>query len=190
MNSYVILDLETTGLSKTKHKITEIAAVKILNGKEIDQFQTLINPECKIPSFITQLTGITNEMVKFAPTLDKVFPDFLNFLGNEIIIAHNASFDYGFIEHNANFYGYNFRNEKLCTRKLANRLLPHLPSKRLNCICEHLNIKNLQAHRAMGDVKATYEVFSCFIDLLKERNIEGKKEIINFERKSRKSIIS
>ncbi|MFT4304590.1 MAG: PolC-type DNA polymerase III [Candidatus Woesearchaeota archaeon] len=189
MQNYVILDIETTGLSKHYDKITEIAAVKVSNGIIVNEFQTLINPERKIPSFITKLTGINNEMVKDKPTIDKVLPDLFNFLENEIIIAHNATFDHGFIQQNANLCGLNFYNEKLCTRKLANRLLPNLKSKKLNVICEHFNIKNIEAHRAMSDVKATHQVFSCFLDLLKQMKIENKEEIIKFEKKPKKLII-
>jgi DNA polymerase III subunit alpha, Gram-positive type len=126
MEKYVILDIETTGLCKHYDKITEIAAIKISNGKIIDEFQTLINPKCTIPNFITKLTGINNDMVKNSPTIEQVLPNLFKFIEDEIIIAHNATFDYGFIEHNAKKYGYKFCNDKLCTRKLANRLLPDL----------------------------------------------------------------
>lgn len=187
MDSYIVLDLETTGLSKTKHRITEIAAVKIKNGKEIDKFHTLINPQCSIPNFISSLTGITNDMVKDAPTIDIIIPQLLNFLENETIIAHNASFDYGFLDHNIKKHTKNnFCCDKLCTRKLANRLLPNLKSKKLSYLCEYFNIQNENAHRAMSDVNVTNQIFSNFLNIMKEMKIEGKENIIKFEKSYRK----
>jgi DNA polymerase-3 subunit alpha (Gram-positive type) len=187
MEEYIVLDLETTGLSCYTHKITEIAAVKVKNGKVIDEFQTLVNPEVHIPSFITRLTGITDEMVKGSPTIKKALPMFLEFAKDLPIVAHNASFDHGFISHNAMMHlKYNFCNEKVCTRKLANRLLPDLPSKRLGSICEHLDIDNERAHRAMGDAKATTEVFQHFLLLMNSIDVKTKEDILEFERKPKR----
>ena len=93
LGEYVILDLETTGLSKKRHRITEIAAVRIKNKKIVDEFQTLVNPKQRIPSFITRLTGITNDMVREAEPIEKVLPSFLDFLGDHTIVAHCATFD-------------------------------------------------------------------------------------------------
>jgi len=186
-HEYVVLDIETTGLSKHHHNITEIAAVKYSSGKKVGEFQTLINPKEHIPSFITRLTGITDEMVKGAPTIEQALPDFLNFLGNHVIVAHNATFDYGFIDANASRHlNVGLENGKVCTRKLASRLLPDLPSKRLGSICEHLQINNEQAHRAMGDVKATSQVFSHFLSLLDSKGIKTIEEVMDFEKSSLK----
>jgi DNA polymerase III subunit alpha, Gram-positive type len=182
IDSYIILDIETTGLSKYRHKITEIAAIKVENNKVVDEFQTLINPQRPIPTFITNLTGITNEMVQTAPTIDKIIPHFLSFVGDSVIVAHNATFDFGFIDHNAKIVGASFDNKKLCTRKLANRLLPDLPSKKLGLICNHLGIVNEQEHRAMADVKVTAEIFSKFLTDLEFIGITGKENVLKFER--------
>jgi DNA polymerase-3 subunit alpha (Gram-positive type) len=188
MDEYIVLDIETTGLSRYMHKITEIAAVKVKTGKVVDEFQTLIDPEVHIPSFITRLTGITDNMVKDAPKIHEALPDFLEFASGLPIVAHNASFDHGFILYNAKTYlNYEFCNEKVCTRKLANRLLPDLHSKRLGVICEHLDIRNENAHRAMADVKATTQVFQHFIGLMSEMNIKTKEEIINFETRPKRN---
>jgi len=179
---YVIVDIETTWLSKDRHNITEIAAV-IFDGKKITKtFQTLINPEKPIPSFITHLTGITNTMVKNAPTIEQALPDFLNFLEDHILVAHNATFDYGFLNHNGIIHlDTPIENHTLCTRKLANRLVPELPSKRLECLCQHFKVNNEQAHRAMGDVMATVKVFEQFLQILKNKGIEEKSQIIEFQ---------
>ena len=187
LSEYVVLDLETTGLSKKRHGITEIAAVRVKKNKIVSEFQTLVNPRQRIPSFITRLTGITNEMVKDAPPINKVLPEFVEFLGDAPIIAHNASFDYGFIQHNAKEHlNIEIENKRLCTRKLANRLLPNLPSKRLGCICEYFEIVNQQAHRAMSDVMATTEVFYKFMDMAKEEGIKTEADLVKFEKAPRR----
>ncbi|MFQ5474972.1 MAG: PolC-type DNA polymerase III [Candidatus Nanoarchaeia archaeon] len=183
MVDYVVLDIETTGLSRYRHKITEIAAVKYGKGKEVGSFQKLVNPECHIPSFITKLTGIDDDMVKDADTIDEVLPEFLDFLGDSTIVAHNASFDFGFLNVNAQTHlDTHLCNNRLCTRKLANRLLPDLPRKRLGDVCEHFDIQNEQAHRAMGDTRATALVFSSFLEMLREFDISTHDDIIRFEK--------
>ncbi len=182
LNEYIVLDLETTGLSKHRHKITEIAAIKVRNNEVVDEFQTLVNPETHIPSFITKLTGITNEMVEHEPTIDKILPHFKEFMGGAIIVAHNATFDYGFLDHNMQVYmKENLTNPKLCTKKLANRLLPSLPSKKLGLICEHFEIVNKRAHRAMTDVLATQEVLLKFLEILEKNDINDNDKIMKFE---------
>jgi DNA polymerase-3 subunit alpha (Gram-positive type) len=181
-HDYVVLDIETTGLSKHRHDITEIAAVKYRGGKKKGEFQSLVNPGGHIPSFITRLTGIDDEMVKDAPHISKVLPGFLDFLGDGVIVAHNATFDYGFIHENSlRHLDKGLENERLCTRKLAYRLLPDLYSRKLGVVCEHLDIVNEQAHRAMGDVKATAEIFSKFLAMMAECGVDEKEEVMRFE---------
>jgi len=189
--TYVVVDIETTGLSKHYHKITEIAAARVKNGKITKEFQTLINPGVKIPSFITRLTGIDNEMVKDAPSIREVMPAVVKFFGKNVFVAHNATFDFGFLDYNAAYY-YNKRimNERLCTKKLANRLLPDLSSKKLGSICEHFGIVNSQAHRAMADVHATVGVFNNFLDMLKENEITEVDDVKNFEKMPKKKCLS
>jgi len=182
--NYVVLDIETTWLSKYKHKITEIAAIKFDWHNIIWEYQTLINPERNIPTEITKLTWITNEMVSDAPKFMEIIPNFLNFIQDDIIVAHNASFDYGFISENIyNHTGKRICNDCLCTRKLANRLLPDLPKKNLWTICEYLSLKNERAHRAMWDTKVTVEILRYFLNILNERWIHNPSEIINFQNK-------
>lgn len=181
---YIVLDIETTGLSRDRHKITELAAVKVKDGEIVEEFQTLVNPEQHIPAFITSLTGISNEMVKDAPKIDKALPDFLNFLGNNVIIGHNVTFDYRFIEHNAQKIKKDFKNQRLCTRKLANRIYRHLPSKSLGYLCEYFDIKNLQAHRALTDVLATTELFQKFLNILQDNEITNPDALFHFEKLS------
>jgi len=179
---YVVVDIETTGLSREAHRITEIAAVKYSCGSFSGEFQTLVNPQHHIPSFITRLTGIDDGMVAKAPTIIEALPDFLGFLGSDVLVAHNASFDYGFLNHNAKAHlDAPLMNPRLCTRKLASRLLPDLPSRRLGCICEHFRIENQHAHRAMPDARSTAEVFRRFIRMMEARGIKTIPEMIKFE---------
>ena len=184
--AYMVIDIETTGLSKYYHKITEIAAVLVNNGKIKKQFQTLVNPEVHIPSFITRLTGIDDDLVEDAPLIHEAMPDFLKFLGNRIFVAHNATFDYGFLNHSAEN---EIENSRLCTRKLANRLVPDLHSKKLGILCEHFGIKNNQAHRAMGDALATAELLNYFFEILNKKGFSTPKDILKFEKMPRKKIL-
>lgn len=180
---FTVIDIETTGLSKYNNQIIEIAAAKIRNGKIIDIYQSLINPKDKIPSFITRLTGISNEMVKSAPTIIQELPEFIKFLKEDIFVAHSARFDFGFIEHNLQkHYKRKLLNQCLCTRKLANRIYQELPSKKLDSVCRHLNINNSQTHRAKGDVKAAVEIFRHMLNELNKRGIYKTEDIIKFER--------
>ena len=156
---YVVLDLETTGLTPYREGITEIAAIKCMNGKILEEFQTLINPERHIPNWIVKLTWITNEMVADAPRIDEVMPWFSEFLGDAIIVWHNVSFDFRFLNH----YHYQcmwtyLENLTICTLKIARKLLPDLPNRKLWTICEYFWIDNERAHRAMWDTRATLEV--------------------------------
>jgi DNA polymerase III subunit alpha, Gram-positive type len=179
---FIVLDIETTGLSKHHDKITELAAVKVRNGEVVDTFQSLVNPERNIPRFITRLTGINNEMVKDSPTVDKVLPYFMDFLGSSMIIAHNATFDHGFISHNVEKHlQQELCNEKVCTRKLSTRLLSHLPSKKLSSLCEYFNIVNDNAHRALDDTKATTELFLILKNILHDNNITNLEDVQKFE---------
>ena len=179
---YVIVDIETTGLSRHFHKITEIAAVKVRGDNVIDTFSTLVNPKCHIPSFITRLTGIDNEMVKDAPSIRKVLPDFLDFLGDSVFVAHNATFDYNFLDHNCRIHlKKTLKNPKLCTRKLANRLHHYLPSKKLSSLCKYFDVVNEAAHRAMGDAAATTTIFNYFLINLEERGINTTEDILKFQ---------
>lgn len=180
---YTVVDIETTGLSRNYHHITEIAAARVRAGKIVEQYQTLVNPQVRIPAFITKLTGIDNEMVKNAPVIKEAIPSFVDFLGNDVFVAHNATFDYGFLDHNLeNHHGKNLINKKLCTKKLANRLFPDLERKRLMDLCEHLGVENQQAHRALGDVQATAAVFSNMLGILQEKGISNVDDILKFEK--------
>ena len=177
----IVLDLETTGLSPYCESITEIAAARLIDGQIIDTFHRLVNPQRPIPRFITRLTGITDEMVKDAPAIADVLDDLRSFLGDDIIVAHNAGFDYKFLCHNFEQHkGFMLTNKTLCTAKLARRVHSDLPSKKLGALCQHYGIINEAAHRAMGDVKATVQVFNSMIKTLSDHEIETAQEVLHF----------
>lgn len=179
---FTIVDIETTGLSAYYHKITEIAALKYKNGKVVKEFSTLINPEVSIPGFITRLTGINNKMVKNKPTIKKVIPKFHKFLGDSHFVAHNASFDYKFLDYALEKnMSVNLGNHKVCTMRLARRLVPELPSKKLSSLCEHFKIKNASSHRAKGDAMATMKIFHNFLSMMKKRDIINIENILEFQ---------
>ena len=128
--TFVVVDVETTGLSPAEDRITEIAMMKVKNGVLLDEFSTLINPLVSIPASITNLTGIDNLMVADAPTAREVAPSIAEFLGNAIFVAHNAQFDWGFVSHTTmRERGIEIHNPQLCTVKLSRIILPTLPSK-------------------------------------------------------------
>jgi DNA polymerase III epsilon subunit family exonuclease len=130
--TFVVVDVETTGMSAVEDRITEIAMMKVQDGALIDEFSTLVNPLLTIPAYITSMTGIDNIMVQNAPTAREVVPFIAEFLGDAVFVAHNAAFDWGFVTHTARRErGIELTNQRLCTVKLSSRILPHLPSKSL-----------------------------------------------------------
>ena len=180
--TYVVVDIETTGLSRDTHKITEIAAHKLKGARFIDTYTTLVNPECRIPRFITRLTGIDDRMVKDAPIIKKVIPDFREFLGNNTFVAHNAWFDYGFLDVAFRKNAHTFlTNDVICTCRLARKLLPDLPRKNLPTICEHFNLENTRAHRASEDALVTSKIFTNFLNILSDNGIKEYKDLLLFQ---------
>lgn len=168
----VVFDLETTGLSASVDKITEIGAVKIRAGEIIDRYSTLINPEISIPYNITQLTGITDEMVANQRTIKEIMPEFISFIGDCPLVAHNANFDWGFIRTKAFELGFDLSSSIIDTLSLSRILLPELKKHKLNIVCQHLNIKLENHHRAVHDAEATAAIFLRFVQMMKERSIE------------------
>lgn len=161
---FAIVDIETTGGSPSTSRIIEIAAV-IHDGLSIvDTFSTLINPECKIPYGITQLTGITNEMVENAPRFYEIAKEFYFLTQDKIFIAHNVGFDYNFIRYEYESLGGEFSRQKLCTVQLSRKLIPGLDSYSLGNICKDLNIVINGRHRALGDATATAKLFEILLE--------------------------
>jgi DNA polymerase III subunit epsilon len=152
---FAVTDIETTGGYASAGGITEVA-VYIYDGKEvIESFETLINPHQPIPHFITSLTGITNEMVKNAPSFEEIAPKLFDLLQGKVFVAHSVNFDYSFINHQLKALGYNLTCKKLCTVRYGRKLFPKLPSYSLGKLCAHFGIAVENRHRAAGDATAT-----------------------------------
>ncbi len=178
--TYCVLDLETTGFSASNDKITEIGIMKVKNKEVIDEFSCFVNPERHIPERVSEVTNITDDMVKDAETIDKVFPKVLEFLGDQketVIVAHNANFDVGFLKQNAKALGYDFNYSYLDTLSLAKDLFPDYKKYKLGKIAENLGIKVEVAHRALDDVDTTVKVFNVMMDMLKERGAKKLEDI-------------
>ncbi len=176
---YAIIDIETTGGSPAVEKITEVAIYIHDGEKLIDEFCTLINPEKKIPYFITNLTGISNAMVSDSPKFYEVAKKIIELTTDCIFVAHNVSFDYQFIRNEYKRLGYNYARDKICTVQLSRKLIPGQSSYSLGKICKALNIENSARHRASGDALATMKLFEYLLQLNndKYKNINILTEI-------------
>ena len=167
---YCVLDLETTGISYVTEKITEVGIIKYKNGEIIDEFECFVNPEKPIPEKVVEITHITDDMVKDAETIDKVIPKIIDFIGDSVLVAHNADFDIGYLKYNFEKYGYTLENTYIDTLRLAKAIFPDLKKYKLGIIADSLKIKVDVAHRALDDVKTLVEVFKVMIERTKEEN--------------------
>ncbi|MCG2460703.1 GIY-YIG nuclease family protein [Flavobacteriaceae bacterium F89] len=156
---YTIVDIETTGNGIQGNKITEISIFKFDGAKIIDEFTSLVNPECEIPYFITRLTGIDVNMVRHAPKLRDIAQNILEITEGAIFVAHSVNFDYNVIKNEFKSLGLSFVRKKLCTVRLARKLVPGLNSYSLGKLCSSLNIPLTDRHRARGDAHATVLLF-------------------------------
>lgn len=179
-DTYIVFDIETTGFSSIRDRIIEIGAVKVVNGKIVDRFSTFVNPQRPIPFEITNLTSITDEMVMESPAIDVILPKFLEFVGDGVLVAHNAGFDVGFIEQNCRNLGLNDHFVYADTVALARVLLPTLSKYKLNVVAKALNISLENHHRAVDDAGATAEIFVKFVEMLKKDNITTLKEVNHY----------
>jgi DNA polymerase-3 subunit epsilon len=161
---YAIVDIETTGGSAERSKITEIAIIIHDGEKAIQTFSTLVNPECRIPYQITQFTGITDEMVKDAPKFYEVAKEIVELTQDCVFVAHNVKFDYGFVKAAFKELGYDYQRKTLCTVRLSRNTFPGLPSYSLGKLCNSLNIQLKNRHRALGDAEATALLFSKMVE--------------------------
>jgi DNA polymerase-3 subunit epsilon len=160
---YAIIDIETTGQASSSGKITEIA-IFIHNGFEItDSFTSLINPECYIPGFITNLTGINNEMVKNAPRFFEIARKIVEITQDKIFVAHNVSFDYRFIQEEFKRLGYDYQRKTMCTVRMGRKFIPGHKSYSLGRLCDELEISINGRHRAAGDALATVKLFEMIL---------------------------
>jgi DNA polymerase-3 subunit epsilon len=151
---YVLLDLETTGATPARDRITEIALIRYENGEEVARWQTLVNPHMPIPPFIQTLTGISDDMVQTAPDFESVAPRLYQYLDGAVLVAHNVRFDHGFLKHEFQRIGITLRQKVLCSVKLSRLLYPQHRSHGLDAVIQRHQIVVAARHRAMGDVEA------------------------------------
>lgn len=170
---YAIVDIETTGSYAAANGITEIAIV-IHDGKQVlNYYETLVNPQQPIPRFIQSLTGINDRMVEHAPVFNEVAGQIHELLQNKVFVAHNVNFDYSFLKHQLQTVGYELEARKLCTVRLARKILPGYPSYSLGKLCHYIGIGIANHHRAGGDALATAELFGLLVQNDKHGVIPG-----------------
>jgi len=175
---FVVFDIETTGLYPARDRITEIGAVRVVKGRICDTFSTFVNPGIPIPKAITGLTGINDAMVADAPGIEQALDSFLEFTGELPVVAHNASFDTGFIKAAAKAHDRRFDNVIIDTLQMSRSLFPKLGKHKLDAVARHLGISLENHHRAVHDATATAEIFIKCIDMLRE---QGCKTINDME---------
>jgi len=167
---FVVVDVEATGAKTPPNRLIELGAYRIRGGRIVDKFLSLVNPEIPIPRFVATLTGISNEMVKTAPLFALVAPQWLDFVNDSVLVAHNAPFDTSFLNHEISrvYPGHRMINPHLCTVRLARRAFPELSNHRLDTIASHFSIPIVSRHRAGSDALATAEIFILLLTELEE----------------------
>lgn len=186
-DEYCVIDTETTGLSSQYDNLIEVAAIKYKNGVEIDRFQSLVQPPgvddgYYVDGFITYLTGITNDMLENAPSIYEILPKFFDFIGDNILIGYNTSFDINFLYDKAlEFLNFTFSNDFIDIMRYSRKLYPELEHHRLVDMIEHFNISTEFSHRALADALSTHR---CLLEMLKD--IDNQDDLINSFKRHRK----
>ena len=187
-DDFVVFDIETTGFSKVNDRIIEIGAVKVSKGQIVDRYSTFINPKIPIPYNITQLTSISDDMVVDAPFIEDALLEFLEFSKDSVMVAHNASFDMGFIIQNAQILGIENDSTYIDTVGLSRILLPNLSRYKLNSVAKALGVSLENHHRAVDDAEATAEIFLKLVVMLDEKEITNVNDIDKLGRLSAEAI--
>lgn len=186
LSDYIVFDIETTGLDSSYDEVIEIGAIKVKNNKIVSKFNSLVKPKNEIDEYITELTGITNEMVKDAPTIEEILPDFMNYIGNDILIGHNVNFDINFIYDN--LYRNKFdvlTNDFIDTMRISRKLLPGLSHHRLIDLAKYFKIDSTNNHRSLKDCEITMNVYENLkeIALQKYGNVDEFKNTFKKHKK-------
>ena len=185
-SDYIVIDLETTGFNCKKDKIIEIGAVFVENNIISEKLDLLINPGCKLPERIVALTGISDDMLANAPSIEQALPEFIEKINNKILVGHNiVSFDRAMLLENCKMLGLTLECDYVDTLPLSRQILPMLPSHSLDSICSALIVTNERSHRAVTDCVATYECFKKLVDISKsnEEYVVPPEVIINLSRR-------
>ena len=179
---FVVLDVEAIGAGTAPARIIELGAYRLRSGKIVDEFQTLINPGVPLPRFISALTGITDEMLAGAPGFADVVGAWLDFSGEAVLVAHNATFDLALLNQEIAliFPGCRMRNPELCTVKLARRIVRTLDSHNLDALAEHFGFEIPERHRAAGDARATARILLRLLDQLEAHGVQTLTEALSF----------
>ena len=178
-DEFVVFDIETTGLSNRTCGITEIGAVKVKNGEVLERYNTFVNPEMPIPAEVVELTGITDEMVKDARVIGEVLPEFLNFVGDRLLIAHNADFDIGFIRVAAKNNGLPFENAYLDTVALSRHLNTDLKNHKLDTLAKYFNLGEFNHHRACDDAEMLAMIYFKMQEKMQAAEIRSFRDLQN-----------
>lgn len=173
VDNYVLVDIETTGLSPKENDIIEIGAIKVRQNEIIEKYESLIKIDYKLNPFITRLTGITNEMLKEGKEVEEVLEEFIDFAGSDIIMGHNVNFDINFIYDKCEKYlDTYFKNDFIDTMRIAKKLLPDSPNYKLGTLAEIFDVSYKNAHRGLTDVEITFDVYNRLREYaIKERNL-------------------
>jgi DNA polymerase-3 subunit epsilon len=178
---FVVVDLETTGGRPSAGSIIEIGACRMEGQRITGTFETLVRPRMPIPRFISGLTSITNEMVRGAPPIEEALPAFRDFLGDAVMVAHNAQFDHSFLDFEfRRLFGIGLRNPVLCTLRLSRRLLPSLKRRRLDALAEHFGLSTEGRHRGLGDARMATELLSIFIEMAAKMGLNRLDRLIDW----------
>ncbi len=180
--TFVVVDLETTGGSAIYDRVIELAAIRVRNGVVEDQVETLVDPGMPVPPFITRLTGIGGPMLRGRPTMDWVLPRLRLLMEDALLVAHNASFDYAFLANAFVRAGVPWQPDRLCTLRLARRLVPGLPSYRLDSLCAHLGLTYVQHHRARPDAEATVSLLQNLLAAARDAGLEHVEDLLGLQR--------
>lgn len=184
--SFTVVDLEMTGMEPSRTRIIEIGAARVHAGRVVEEFQQLVNPGVRLPPFIVGLTGIDDSMLRHQPDIAAVWPAFREFVGDSVLVAHNAPFDIGFLSATSTrLTGRELDNHQLCTLKLARILLPDLARRGLEALAAHFGIPHADRHRALGDVRVTVEVLFRLIELMQQRGVERLDQALEFQNQAR-----
>lgn len=174
---FVVFDLETTGLSAKADRITEIGAVKIRDCQIVERYSQLVNPQRPLSAKITELTGITDEMLKDQPTIERVLPEFMQFIGSAMLVAHNSDFDTGFVREGCARLGLAYPCKAIDTVAISRALLKDLKSHKLNLVAKRLGVVLENHHRAVDDAAATAEIFLKFLEMFRENGVETLDQV-------------
>ncbi len=178
---FVVVDLETTGGRAAAGSIIEIGACRMEGQRITATFETLVRPRMAIPRFVSGLTSITNEMVRGSPPIEQALPAFREFLGDAVMVAHNATFDHSFLDFEfRRLFGIGVCNPLLCTLRLSRRLLPSLKRRRLDALAEHFGLSTAGRHRGLGDARMAAELLSIFIEMAAKMGLNRLDRLIDW----------